>query len=84
MNDAVETFDVPRKDVAHILAEGERARAPIVIKPAVAVVAAINPDDLELLLKQTWPENSANIPVDTGNQHSHFRHVRLVQYRKLR
>jgi hypothetical protein len=46
----------------------------IVIKPAIAVKAAINPDNVEPPLHKLRPENGADISVDARNQYSHSRH----------
>src|ERR1700720_2745974 len=75
MHDRVEPFDVLWRYPAHVLGKGERPRGAIVVKPAIPVKAAINPDDVEPPLQQLRPENGADIPVDTGNEYPHSRHL---------
>ena len=74
VNDRVEPFDILRGNLAHVLSEGERTRAVIVVKPAIAVKAAINPDNVKPPLHELRPENGADISIDTRNQYSHSRH----------
>jgi hypothetical protein len=38
----------------------------IVVKPSVAIKAAIHPDDIEPPLYKARPENGPDIPVDTS------------------
>jgi hypothetical protein len=79
MNDRIKPLDILRCYPADVLGECEWARMTIVVKPAIAVKAAINPDNIEPPLQQPRPENGANISVDTGNQYPHSGHVRLVR-----
>jgi hypothetical protein len=71
MNDRIEPFDILWSDLANVLGEGQRTRAIVVIKPAVAVKAAIYRDDVEPTPYKPWPENGTDIPVGTGNQYPH-------------
>jgi hypothetical protein len=43
----------------------------IIVKPAIAVKAAINPDNLEPSLHEFRPENGADVAIDTSNQYAH-------------
>ena len=79
MYDRVEPFDILRRDPAHVFGEGERARLEIIVKPTIAVKAAIHPDDLEPLLQKLRPENGTDVPVDARNQYPHTRHVQVLR-----
>src|SRR6516164_1965627 len=43
----------------------------IIVKPAIAVKAAINPDNLKPSLHEFRPENGADVAIDTSNQYTH-------------
>src|ERR1700739_4445605 len=77
MHDRVEPFDILRAHPAHVLSQGERPRTRVVVKPAIAVKAAIHPDNVKPLPQKPRPEYSADIAVDTGHQYPHFRHAPL-------
>jgi hypothetical protein len=74
VNDRFEPLDILRGNLTYVLTEGERTRAVIVVKPAIAIKAAINSDNVEPPLHKLRPENGAYISVDTRNQYSHSRH----------
>src|SRR5262245_37020760 len=75
MHDGVEPFDVLWTYAAHVLGQGERARVVIVVEPAVAIESAICPDNIEPLFQKPGPEHGADIPVGTGDQYPHHRHL---------
>ena len=75
----VEPFDIFRRDPAHVFGKCERARLEIIVKPAVAVEAAIHPDDLEFLLQKLRPENGTDVSVGAGDKYPHTRHVQVLR-----
>src|SRR5215831_6358137 len=79
MHDRVEPFDILRAHPAHVLSQGERPRTRVVVKPAIAVKAAIHPDNVKPLLQKRRPEYSADITIDTGHQYPHPHHIHLVK-----
>src|SRR5262252_8363683 len=79
MDDRVEPFDILRAHPAHVFSQGERPRTRVVVKPAIAVKAAIHPDNVKPLLQKRRPEYSADITIDTGHQYPHSRHIHLVK-----
>src|SRR6516164_3849795 len=78
MHNRVEPFDVLRGNSPHIPGEGQRPRAGIVVEPAVAVKAAIHPDNVKPLLQQCRSKHGADIAIYPGNQYPHSRHNYLV------
>src|ERR1700734_877276 len=78
MNNRFEPFDIFRGNLSHVLGEGEWTRV-MIIKPTVAVKAAINSDNVKAPFDELRPENGADISIDTGNQYSHFRHFCLTK-----
>jgi LmbE family N-acetylglucosaminyl deacetylase len=58
-----------------VFGESQRPRVVVIVEPAIAVKAAIDPDNLESVLQEPRPENSADIPINTGYQYPHSRHI---------
>ena len=64
VNDPFDPLDILRGNLAHVLTEGERTRAVIIVKLAIAVKSAINPDNVEPPRHELRSENDANISLD--------------------
>jgi len=75
VHDRIEPCDIRRGHPPHVFGESQRSRAVVVVEVAIAVKAAIYPDDVEPPLHEPRPENRADIPIDPGYEYPHSRHI---------
>src|SRR6516164_3599355 len=71
VHDRIKPLDIFGGHPAHVLGESQRPWAVVVVEPAVAIKAAIRPDDVEPLLHEPRPNNGADIPVGSSYQYPH-------------